>query len=44
VIDAGILKLASDLRRNRVWIAPEAIAAMDRFAATLGRRVRQTRA
>jgi hypothetical protein len=31
-------------RTNRVWIAPEAIAAMDRFAATLGRRVGQTRA
>jgi Fic family protein len=43
LVDAGILKLDSDRKRNRVWIAPEAIAAMDRFAATLGRRVGQTR-
>jgi Fic family protein len=35
---AEILKPTSDKRRNRVWIAPDAITVMDEFARRLGRR------
>ncbi|KAA1420713.1 Fic family protein [Mumia zhuanghuii] len=36
--DAGILSRSGDGRRNRVWIAPEVIDALDRFAERVGRR------
>ncbi|GAA1547403.1 Fic family protein [Nocardioides humi] len=35
---AGILERTSGGRRNRVWIAPEVIAALDAFAERVGRR------
>ncbi|MDR1791808.1 MAG: Fic family protein [Propionibacteriaceae bacterium] len=36
--ESGILKSTSDKKRNRVWVAPEAIKVMDSFANRLGRR------
>jgi len=36
--EAGILKAASDKRRNRVWTAPEAISVLDEFAESMARR------
>ncbi len=36
--EAGILEQAGAGRRNRIWIAPEVIAALDAFAARAGRR------
>jgi Fic family protein len=38
LVDAGILVGFSDQRRNRVWRAPEILAALDAFAARAGRR------
>lgn len=36
--EAGILEQAGAGRRNRIWIAPEVVAALDAFAARAGRR------
>lgn len=36
--DAGILEPVGEGRRNRAWLAPEVIAALDAFAERVGRR------
>jgi Fic family protein len=36
---AGVLTLASDKKRNRVWLAPDVLAVLDEFSARAGRRV-----
>ncbi|MDR1430555.1 MAG: Fic family protein [Propionibacteriaceae bacterium] len=38
LVAADILRPTSDKQRNRVWVAEEAIAVMDSFATSLGRR------
>lgn len=38
LVTAGVLTPSSQNRRNRVWIAPDVIAALDDFAARAGRR------
>lgn len=38
LVEAGILERIGSNRRNRVWIAPEVIAALDAFAERVGRR------
>lgn len=38
LVEAGALAPASQNRRNRVWVAPEVIEALDDFAARTGRR------
>lgn len=38
LVAAGVLAPASENRRNRVWVAPEVITALDDFAARVGRR------
>ena len=38
LLEAGIVTPSSTNRRNRVWIAEDVIAALDDFAARLGRR------
>jgi Fic family protein len=35
---AGVVKEFSDKKRNRLWQAPEVLAALDKFAARAGRR------
>lgn len=38
LLEAGVLTPAGANRRNRVWVAEEVVAALDGFAARLGRR------
>jgi len=40
--EVGILEQAGAGRRNRIWFAPEIIAALDAFAARAGRRMINT--
>jgi Fic family protein len=40
LVDAGVLVEFSDRKRNQLWRAPEALEALDRFAARAGRRSR----
>jgi hypothetical protein len=40
LVDAAVLVEATGAARNRVWIAPDILDALDRFAARAGRRVR----
>lgn len=37
-VDAGVLSLATDKRRNRVWLDKEVIAILNEFAERTGRR------
>jgi Fic family protein len=41
-VDAGILTMANDKKRNRVWLAPEVLDLLDDFAARAGRRQTST--
>jgi Fic family protein len=43
LVDAGVLVEFTDRKRNRLWRAPEVLAALDQFAARAGRRNRATR-
>jgi len=38
LVDAGIIEAVGQGRRNRVWLAPEVIEALDAFAERVGRR------
>ena len=38
LVTAGVLTATSDARRNRVWQAPQVLAAIDGFAGRAGRR------
>jgi hypothetical protein len=40
LVEDGILVPESDRRRDRVWIAPEVLGALDAFAERIGRRRR----
>jgi Fic family protein len=39
LVSAGVLTATSDARRNRVWQAPQVLAAVDAFAYRAGRRI-----
>jgi Fic family protein len=43
LVDADVLVEFSDRKRNQLWRAPEALEALDRFAARAGRRSRSAR-
>ena len=38
LVEAGVVAAAGENRRNRVWVANDVIAALDEFAARVGRR------
>ncbi len=38
LVHAGVLTATSDARRNRVWLAPQVITAIDEFSRRAGRR------
>ena len=38
ILDAGVIVVFTDSKRNQLWRAPEVLQALDRFAARAGRR------